>query len=173
MGGGPPSAGAFDGVLNGGENTWVGRKRGPSSAWQTKPDSGHEFEEVSSHVVKEEEIGPKDSKDEAHSSLSSAETSHTPSTTHESGDDSLTKSMRNLSVDTNQGGEYANGSFEGLSKDPGNSSGDLINIATVQWSYLDPLGNVQGQSTKWFSCYIIECHLFSRSFPGRYYAKLA
>lgn len=152
MGFGP----GFDGVLGGGDS-WIARRKAAEAALKSSNNSREDSvsePESKAVEIKEEEEEPDLHKlaedNDVRNSSSLLEGANVQSATDEVPKDpnvqTLNNAMGNLSVGNNQ---FASDLSVGVSMLPGQVSLPpnqiQVDLASVEWSYLDPQGNVQGE----------------------------
>lgn len=139
---------SFDGVLNGGDS-WVARRR--ASEASQKPGGGHggenDFSEKTERI-KEEKEEENDSAGPLRNSSSGALDNGAPSSNEfggfhiAKGVGDLAGGIGQLSLNTNISSPVDNiQNHSAIGAPPG-----LIDLASVEWSYKDPTGTIQGES---------------------------
>ncbi|EJD03863.1 uncharacterized protein FOMMEDRAFT_154980 [Fomitiporia mediterranea MF3/22] len=131
------SGGAFDGILNGIDTAWGSGKR--------RIQSGQPFTD---RVDEEEELqkdpGSSEAKEGAYASGQNALDSRSAQPREHgppSSEINISQSAGNNLHDTTDG---ATGQSTDLTNRTGGNTSDSIDLTKVQWSYVDPTGNVQG-----------------------------
>ena len=117
---------AFDGVLDRSDNPWVGGPKRRATSGQVVNERVDEADEEVKPSEVPDDKGPENSTDRTPQSVKDRGSENVPESTN-----GLEHSMKNLTLDSS-----AQGAESSSSTDP----------AKIMWSYIDPLGNVQGKS---------------------------
>lgn len=161
---------SFDGVLNTGDS-WVARRRASETSLKatgTSKDQGDQFDVKASEIREEEEEGGHQSQSVEHvgEKRDSSKTHGAPSqpSNNASGPDvhTVAADMAGLSLGAN--GSPVNESVDGLTNSgapPG-----IPDLASVEWSYKDPSGQVQGIHQLLSDGKLCFFYLTYRSIPG-------
>lgn len=128
--------GSFDGVLNGGDNTWGNGKR--------RVPSGHPLtERLEEEAETKKDAEPSESQKEEslnrkpiESDLIPSQATGTSNNESTGGIDDIKSSMKNLALNVNNDSQSAELS--------GGDTSKAKDLGKIQWSYIDPSGNVQG-----------------------------
>ena len=147
--------GSFDGVLNGNDSSWGNGKR--------RVPSGQPFpERLEEEVEASKDTGVSESQKEVSPTRKPLVMESVPSQTNNTsgnenldpigGINSLKSGVENLTLNTNS-------NSPGLDSSGGDTS-KTVDLGKIQWSYIDPSGNVQGES--YHTCSLSLCS--NRSF---------
>lgn len=137
----------FDGVLNNGES-WVSRRRASETAGKsvtTSKEATENFQEIKASGIREEK-----EEDYGNSTQSNTDIDSNLFSTHSSPEKRYASSSSENIQDTSRNTLSANGSVNSDPFGPNHASvgppPGLVDLASVEWSYKDPTGQVQGAS---------------------------
>ena len=167
------TGGSFDGVLNGSDNPWnSGRSRGVSGhSFSGRLKESDASKDAVDLEIKEEEESSESNVDNSEARPSDSETqqSSSDSSVHREDTIGINNGMEKLSIDPNLG-EQDNNAQITFNHGQNGIPWDVTQFAAIQWSYVDPTGNIQGM----YFIYVLESVLsLYRSLQRRNNAVLA
>lgn len=159
----PRSRSGFDGVLSGSGEGWLARRKASESKQLDPGDTSAEKKPsaVEDSIARIDEGGFKPNGNHSSSTTEHGSSISDPSQMTQAGNHGLSNGVRDLSLqETN--GTSAISAVEGSSSP---SAQDSVDLASVEWSYLDPQGQVQGEFPVPLAVSFV-FKMFYRSLPG-------